>query len=127
MKVPNLLKISLAMAGAFLVSLSFSQAGEVVIDNFDDPIEATLWYWENWSIEAVIGHDDTLDAGGGGKPGSMRGKKKFPNKPGGYKQTVLSPRLRPRVGDPEPLSPPNLRVEAGSGAPSPRDSAPLRR
>ena len=40
MKVPNLRKISLAIAGVFLLSLSFSQAGEVVINNFDDPTEA---------------------------------------------------------------------------------------
>src|SRR5437773_9276320 len=90
MKVPNLRKISLAIAGVFLLSLSFSQAGEVVINNFDDPTEATSWSWENWSSPTDLGFDSTLDAGGGTSPGSLRVTNNFPNNPGGYSQAVAS-------------------------------------
>ena len=90
MKVPNLRKISLAIAGVFLLSLSFSQAGEVVINNFDDPTEATLWTWENWSDPAEVADDRILDTGGGTTPGSMRVTNNFPNRPGGYSQAVIT-------------------------------------
>src|SRR5205814_1582451 len=120
MKVPNLRKTVLALAGAFLLGGSLSQAGEVVIDNFDDPNEATLWYWENWSIEAVIAYDDTLDAGGGASPGSMRVSNNFPNNPGGYNQSVISMSLGAECGCRVALQQHQLRCEAGSEFLSPR-------
>ncbi len=83
----------LAIAGAFMLGLSCSQAGEVVINNFDDPNEATLWSWENWSAPTELGFDDTLDAGGGTSPGSLRVTNNFPNLPGGYSQAVVSASL----------------------------------
>jgi len=85
--------IGLAVTGAFLLGLCASQAGEVVINNFNSPDEATLWYWENWSSPTDIFFDDTLDAGGGTSPGSLRVVNKFPNNPGGYSQAVISQSL----------------------------------
>ena len=54
----------LAIAGAFMLGLSCSQAGEVVINNFDDPTEATGWSWENWSSPTELGFDATLTSRG---------------------------------------------------------------
>ncbi len=80
----------LAAVGAFMLALSRSQAGEVVINNFDDPTEATGWAWESWSNPAELGFDATLNAGGGTTLGSMRVTNNFPNNPGGYSQAVIS-------------------------------------
>ncbi len=90
MKIPYLRVTTLARTGALLLSLSFSQAGEVLISNFDDPNEATLWSWETWSIPAEVWHDATLDAGGGSVAGSLRIINNFTNNPGGYSQAVVS-------------------------------------
>src|SRR2546422_463853 len=90
MNAPNLIKTSLALSGAFLLGLSGSQGGEVVINNFDDPTEATLWTWENWSDPAEVADDRILDTGGGTTPGSMRVTNNFPNRPGGYSQAVVT-------------------------------------
>ena len=93
MNAPNLIKTSLALSGAFLLGLSGSQGGEVVINNFDDPTEATLWTWENWSDPAEVADDRILDTGGGTTPGSMRVTNNFPNRPGGYSQAVITTSL----------------------------------
>jgi hypothetical protein len=89
MKAPNLRQTTFAVAGGLLLGLSSSQSGEVVIHNFDDPAEAELWSWESWSSPAETLHD-TLDAGGGTTPGSMRVINNFPYEPGGYSQAVVT-------------------------------------
>lgn len=78
------------LAGTLGTILS-TLAGEVVISNFDDPNDATLWTWESWSSEALVEHDATLDAGGGAEgSGSMRIINNFPDNPTGYSQAVVS-------------------------------------
>jgi len=74
-----------------------SFAGQVVISNFDDPNDATLWAWESWSDQATT-ESDTQDAGGGGPgSGSMRVINSFPDRPGGYSQAVVSLNLGQNV------------------------------
>src|SRR6266498_3060677 len=93
MKARYLRRTMLVIAGACMLGLSGSQAGEVVINNFDDPSEATGWYWENWSSPSELGFDATLNAGAGTTLGSLRVTNNFPNNPGGYSQAVISVNL----------------------------------
>jgi len=81
----------LALLASIIVSTACAQAGQVVVSNFDDPNDATLWAWESWSATAVAEPDSTLDAGGGAAgSGSMRVTCSFTDNPGGYNQSVVS-------------------------------------
>ncbi|PYI88703.1 MAG: hypothetical protein DME26_03045, partial [Verrucomicrobia bacterium] len=80
----------MALAGSFLLSLVPVRAGEVVINNFDDPAEVLPYAWETWSAPTEVGFD-TLNASGGlPGSGSLRITNNFPNNPGGYDQCVFT-------------------------------------
>ena len=69
------------------------EAGEVVVNNFDDPNETTTWTWETWSSEALVEFDAQNASGGQAGSGSMRVINNFPNNPKGYSQAVVSVNL----------------------------------
>ena len=73
-----------------MLTLTSAFAGDVVIDNFDDPTEATLWTWENWSSEALTDFDSGNAGGGAAGSGSMKVINNFPDLPGGYSQAVVT-------------------------------------
>lgn len=82
---------ALAVAAGFAAGTSSLQAGQVVINNFNDASEAGKWYWENWSDPAQVSFDDTLDAGGDPSGvGSLRVVNNFPDRPEGYSQSVVT-------------------------------------
>jgi hypothetical protein len=90
MKITQLSKPILALAGSLLLTSAPARAAEVVINNFDDPAEVLPYAWENWSAPTEVGFD-TLDAGGGlPGSGSIRITNNFPNNPGGYGQCVFT-------------------------------------
>lgn len=80
-----------ALLAGIMFCTTCAQGGQVVVSNFDDPNDATLWYWENWSVEALVEFDSTLDAGGGGvDSGSLKVTCNFLDKPTDYSQSVIS-------------------------------------
>lgn len=84
-------KIGLAVGLISALSAGTALAGQVVISNFDDPNDATLWLWESWSDPATTEFDATQDAGGGAAgSGSMKVVNSFPDRPTGYSQAVVS-------------------------------------
>jgi hypothetical protein len=95
MKLPPLtLRGSLALLAGLVLGTTTTLAGQVVVSNFDDPIDDSLWLWENWSSETLVDFDATLDAGGSVVgSGSMRVTNNFPNNPGGYSQCVITGNL----------------------------------
>src|ERR1044071_3866799 len=82
---------------AALLGASLAFGGQVVIANFDDPSDATLWSWENWSSAASTDFDATDAGGGAAGSGSMRVINNFDNLPGGYSQAVVSLNLGANV------------------------------
>ena len=92
MKLPQLKWcLSLALTASLIASGRSAQAGQVVINNFNDASEASKWSWENWSDPAVTSFDDTLDAGGDAAgTGSLRVVNNFPDRPDGYSQSVVT-------------------------------------
>lgn len=91
MKITRLAKTTtLALAGSLLLSISPVRAGEVVINDFDDPAEVLPYTWKTWSALTEVGFD-TQNAGGGlPGSGSLRVTNNFPNNPGGYSQCVFT-------------------------------------
>ena len=82
---------ALAAAAGLATVAGPAQAGQVVINNFNNAAEATRWYWENWSAPAELSFDDTLDAGGDETgAGSLRVVNNFPDNPDGYSQSVVT-------------------------------------
>jgi len=89
MKASHIIK-TMAVASGLLLNLTTLRAGEVVINDFDDPSEVLPYIWENWSAPTAVDFD-TQNAGGG-QPGSgsLRVTNDFPNNPGGYGQCVFT-------------------------------------
>lgn len=87
--------LALLAGGALLVSmvLPAARGGEVVINNFDDPSEATQWSWESWSSPADVAFDTANAGGGAAGSGSLRVSNNFTNYPTGYSQAVVSESL----------------------------------
>jgi hypothetical protein len=78
------------LLGLAMVTGLMVRAGDVPISNFDTAGDATKWYWENWSVEAVVSFDGTGDAHGSASSGSMKVECKFPEAPGAYNQSVIT-------------------------------------
>ena len=86
MKTPHCLNPLLTAIAALVLSSAPARAGEVLITRFDSPSDVNSWYWENWSSQGVLVHDNELDAGGGSPNGSLRLVNNFTNGPAAYQQ-----------------------------------------